>query len=372
MNNLRTVRKPIAQAGTWKTSVGNGEITMAELEAVVAAQTDTAVPKTRVTLGHTVEASKNGAVRVPRPVMGHADNYALDGDTLFADFHLPGWLADEMERVTPGRSIEGLRSFETRDGTTHDMVIPVIALLSDELPAVETMDDFQNVVARTETAAPDLASDAVLVAASRLVVCAMPQSHDTKPAAPAAEPQDHPEEGAPMADQPNTQPEPTKAPDPQANGEQPKVDTPITDAPKADQPKTVPEPLKADATYEPPAGFKLVQEDQWDELQTKLGRFDDFLARQADTDAETFATELVAAGKIAPKSKDKIVAQYRENPASTKAVFEHVAATVPVGQLSTFSRHPHEPQQNDEMIPSLINLTPAEQARLDRLTPKGA
>lgn len=345
-------RVPIAAVGNHQTSVGDGGITLADLESAVAAEKDPGVKAARTILGHSFRQDGDKVRLLDRAVVGRTQNLQVDGDTLYADITVPPNIDRIAATAFPSRSIEAIRNVTTDTGD-YSMVITGLALLSDELPAVETLEDLEDLWARTDSAAPDTERDAPLVAASRLVACATPR-RDPKPAAPAATPTD-PKEGPDMADtQPTDTPENDNAPDPEAE-----------DAPKADEPKA--EAPKVDI----PDGFKLVQNDQWDEIQSRLTRFDEFMARQADADANTFADELVAAGKIAPKSKDKIVAQYRDNPDATRSVFEHVAATVPTGQLSSFSRQPHEDAAKaDELLPSIVQFTPAEQARIDAL--KGA
>ncbi|WP_026912354.1 hypothetical protein [Patulibacter minatonensis] len=357
-------RVPIAAVGNHQTSVGDGGITIDDLNDAVAAQGDPAVKTARTILGHSFRQDGDHIRLLDRAVIGRTQNLQVDGDTLYADITVPPNIDRIAATAFPSRSIEAIRNVKTDTGD-YRMVVTGLALLSDELPAVETLEDLEDLWARNDTAAPSPTADAPLVAASRLVAFSTPSPDDDN-AAPAVTTPD-PLEGPNMADtQPEKTPETTDAPENKTDDT-----TATTDAPKVDEQPKADEPKVDTPDYTPPAGFKLISEDQEADINARLKRFDEFMDRKAQTDAETFASELVAAGKIAPKSKDKVVADYKENPQLTRGIFDHVAATIPVGQLATFSRQPHDEQPTDELLPSIVQFTAAEQARIDTLT-KGA
>lgn len=174
---------PILRTGHYDLQSGPVDFSTEHLHAAVAAfENDPAVlaPRIRVELedqGHlddggiAVEAAGGSG----GPALGWADGLRVDGNTLYADLHVPGELADVIEWAYPSRSIEGLFGFTTATGQTHDFVATGLLLLGTSWPGVSTLPDLRelesdfaaevataNVATYATAAAPD---DAHVVAA---------------------------------------------------------------------------------------------------------------------------------------------------------------------------------------------------------------
>lgn len=348
-------RIPLAQVGTWNTQVGDGTMDHALLDAIVTASADPLVRTPRVLLGHSVRQGDSGVEQVPRPAIGHVDNLTVDGDTLYGDLHVPDWLAAVAETAIPARSIEAWRNYQTANGDQYPAVLTGVALLSDELPAVDTLQDLRDLWDRHPAPQPaePIAAGA---AATPLVVCALAPASPIPSAAPAA---DNPDQEATVP----TDPAPAEMPvvEPEA-AVQP--DTPTEpDAP------TAPGEEPAAAAPEVPDGFVLMDAAKVAEFEAGMAKLNELLAAKADEDANTFADSLVAAGKIAPASRDRIVSQYKQAPDATKAFADLLPEqTVPTGSLTAAARQPAtEPDDDTDTGVSDRLLNPAQRARLVEL-----
>jgi hypothetical protein len=153
-NGLKIVANiPIAAVGeNWETAVGPKTVTTDDLKAAVAALADPAIKTPRVKLGHLDprftpdKVSPDGDPFDGTPVLGRFENLQIGdkGMTLYADaVGVPEWFANIMPFAYPNRSVEGGWSVSTPTGQTHDFVITAVALLGDEYPAIETLDDLQ-------------------------------------------------------------------------------------------------------------------------------------------------------------------------------------------------------------------------------------
>jgi hypothetical protein len=150
-DGLKTVSNiPIAAVGeNWKTSTGIETVTEEDLMCALAALDDPAIKTPRVKLGHldprfTPDLGPNPFDGTP--VLGKFINLRYDDKsmTLYADaVGVPEWFATIMPYAYPNRSMEAYRHVETATGHTHDFVITAVALLGDELPAIETLDDLK-------------------------------------------------------------------------------------------------------------------------------------------------------------------------------------------------------------------------------------
>lgn len=153
-NGLKTVANiPISAVGeNWMTATGPRTVTMEDLQAAVAAQVDPAIHTPRVKLGHLDprftpdQPSPDGNPFDGTPVLGRFENLQIGdkGMTLYADaVGVPEWFANIMPFAYPNRSVEGSWDVKTPTGQEHQFVVTAVALLGDELPAIETLDDLQ-------------------------------------------------------------------------------------------------------------------------------------------------------------------------------------------------------------------------------------
>jgi hypothetical protein len=352
-------RVPIAQVGTWAASTGEWEATRLQFEDAVRASQDRSVRPARIYLGHNEERIAAGTDTTP--AVGWPANLALDDDTLYADLWVPPLLADTAHVHFPGRSIEARTNVTAQSGQTYSMVIDGVALLGRDMPAVDTLPDLAELWGMNDRE-PVAASAGT--EGSRLIVCALKGATPPASAGP-----DNPRQEAPMpspapAEDPKAPAPGPKATEPKGTDDTPKAD-PLGDepsgTPKAEQPKA--DEPKADTPILPD-GFIPVEQAKWDELNAKLAQLDTLMADKAEREADEFAGELVAAGKIAASSKPKIVEQFKANPDGTRAICDllpdgaHEAP--PTGRVAATRAD----DTDGDDIPSLITLTPAERKRL--------
>jgi hypothetical protein len=178
-NGLKTVANiPISAVGeNWMTAGGPKTVTPEDLQSAVDALADPAIKTPRVKLGHldprfTPDTmSPDGDPYDGTPVLGRFENLQLGdkGMTLYADaVGVPAWFANIMPFAYPNRSVEGDWDIKTVTGQEHRFVITAVALLGDEYPAIETLDDLQILFSKE---GPDWADELInngkSVAASR-------------------------------------------------------------------------------------------------------------------------------------------------------------------------------------------------------------
>jgi hypothetical protein len=156
---------PILRTGHFDLQSGPVDFSAEHLAAAVEALNDPAVLPLRVRLelpdqahldqeGIATEAAGGDG----GPAVGWGDNYAVAGNTLYADLHLPALVADAMAWAFPARSIEGLFSYTTATGHTHDFMATGLLLLGTSWPGVTTLPDFAEVQAEfaADVAAGDI------------------------------------------------------------------------------------------------------------------------------------------------------------------------------------------------------------------------
>jgi hypothetical protein len=183
--NARTIKHvPIVSVGEWPVGRSDGTtgttVTREKLERAVAHASGGEYPRPVVGLGHGKDRKPNGQNGTPS--LGDLSNLTIEPndqgvDTLYADLEgVPTWAADRYPR----------RSAEWWETTGGDMVIHRLALLGDEYPAIDTLEDLQAIVS-DEGPAELVAAGAVLVSAA-FTAAAIPAAQ-TEPVGP-----DQPEE----------------------------------------------------------------------------------------------------------------------------------------------------------------------------------
>ena len=153
-NGLKTVANiPLCAVGEdWMTMVGPKTVTPEDLQAAVDALADPAIKNPRVKLGHLDprftpdQMTPDGDIFDGTPVLGRFENLQIGdkGMTLYGDaVGVPEWFATIMPFAYPNRSVEGGWDVKTPTGQEHQFVLTAVALLGDEYPAIETLDDLQ-------------------------------------------------------------------------------------------------------------------------------------------------------------------------------------------------------------------------------------
>jgi hypothetical protein len=141
----------ICSTGTWMASTGQVTFTEDDLTAALAATEDPAVKEPRLIIGHTDGTappgmSPNEGFFGEQPCLGRFTNLRLaeNNQTLMGDLiGVPQWLADILPTAYPNRSIEGYWDVVSATGKEHGFIIPRVALLGVNLPAVATLEDLQ-------------------------------------------------------------------------------------------------------------------------------------------------------------------------------------------------------------------------------------
>lgn len=151
-------RVPIVSVGEWPVGRSDGgtgtQVTRDKLDRAVLNAASGRYPRPVIGLGHGADRKANG--QNGTPALGGLTNLTVEPnesgvDTLYADLtNVPEWAPDRY----PRRSAEW---WETTDG---EMVIHRLALLGDEYPAVDTLDDLEALV--TDEGPALLAAGAVL------------------------------------------------------------------------------------------------------------------------------------------------------------------------------------------------------------------
>lgn len=141
----------LCQTGTWFASTGEHTFTTEDWHAVVAAASDPAFRAPQVYLGHDHISWGDGG-----PSVGHISHLRVsdDGINLIGDLELLPAIAELAPVVWPSRSIEGLFSVTSSTGNQYRMILTGLALLGEQLPALETLNDLLDlagVTAATDT-----------------------------------------------------------------------------------------------------------------------------------------------------------------------------------------------------------------------------
>jgi hypothetical protein len=320
---------PIVDVGEWEASTGTWNVGPDDLAAAVEAVNDPAIRLPRIWIGHDAARDTPGS-DAGSVAVGWASGLRTtnEGRTLLADFHVPPLLADTMHAHFPSRSVESWTNLATATGITHRLVIDGIALLGRELPAVETLEDIAELWGMTPDREP-APEDAPVLASRHRIVCAL--GRDT----PAPAGPDNPRQEAPVPSPAPAEPTPALAPEAQAAAPEQPTPTPTpepTPAPEAAAPAAPP------AAPAIPEGFVLVEQGVYDDLQTRLAQVDDLVSERTEREANEYVGQLVAAGRIARASEESIAAQYREDPARTRAICdllpEGTHDAPPVGRIA--------------------------------------
>ncbi|HEU5046146.1 MAG TPA: hypothetical protein VFT75_18645 [Nocardioidaceae bacterium] len=125
----------------WETSTGVFSFDETDLRSAIESQADPAVRTPILKLGH-VDQRFDG-----QPSFGRLENLRTNNNdqTLVADLTgTPQWLASIMWAAYPRRSIEGEYGVITRTGNRWPFVLTALALLGDAYPAINTLEDLQN------------------------------------------------------------------------------------------------------------------------------------------------------------------------------------------------------------------------------------
>src|SRR5687768_12844411 len=134
---------PLIETGTWQASTGEVTFTSQDLYAAVAALDDPAVKLPRMRLGHTeagVSMAESAGQFEEQPCVGKFTNLRVedDGNTLVGDLvGVPAWLAEILPIAYPNRSVEAYFEVSTSTGKKHGMVVTSVAMLGENLPAVQ-------------------------------------------------------------------------------------------------------------------------------------------------------------------------------------------------------------------------------------------
>lgn len=130
----------ILMAGTWNAITGKSTITKADLAQAVIASKE--LPEVPLKFGH--DSPLGGAA----PAIGFVTNLKLadKGNTLKGDLvDVPQWLAKDLHKTYPQRSIEAIRNWETNK-KVYPFALTGLALLGQEWPAVTDLDSLRKLI----------------------------------------------------------------------------------------------------------------------------------------------------------------------------------------------------------------------------------
>lgn len=142
---------PICETGVdWPASTGPVTFTSDDLvSAANAPVSDAAIKLPRMRFGHTAAGtnmSDSAGGFQEQPCVGKFCNMRVEqeGNLLVADLvGVPKWLAAVLPSAYPNRSVEAFFDVTTGTGRQHRMVITSVALLGENLPGVQTLDDLE-------------------------------------------------------------------------------------------------------------------------------------------------------------------------------------------------------------------------------------
>jgi len=156
MSELVTIPNiQLIATGEWLASTGKVTFTAEDLRNIMASQGAPDVKEPRMILGHTPGAEPPGMSAVAdegffgeQPAIGKFTNLALsaDGQEITADLvGVPKWLADILPTAYANRSVEVYWDVPSGilGAPNHAAVMPRVALLGHNLPAVATLDDLK-------------------------------------------------------------------------------------------------------------------------------------------------------------------------------------------------------------------------------------
>lgn len=144
-------RVPIVRTGHYDLQSGPVDFTADHLAAAVQAfENDPAVLAPRIRVESAEQGHLDGdgiAVEAAGgsggPALGWCDALVFEGDTLYADMHVPAELAGCLEWAFPARSVEGLFGYTTATGHRHDFMATGLLLLGTSWPGVTTLPDMR-------------------------------------------------------------------------------------------------------------------------------------------------------------------------------------------------------------------------------------
>lgn len=142
---------PLCETGIdWPASSGPVTFTQDDLiSASEAPYNDPAVKLPRMRFGHTDASTSihdSMAGFQEQPCVGKFTNLRVEeeGNLLVADLvGVPAWLAKILPTAYPNRSVEAYFEVNTNTGKKHRMIITSVALLGENLPGVQTLDDLE-------------------------------------------------------------------------------------------------------------------------------------------------------------------------------------------------------------------------------------
>lgn len=142
---------PLIETGVdWPASTGPVTFTESHLRAAAEAPySDPAVKLPRMRFGHTgagTTPSQSADHKFEQPCVGKFVNLRVgdEGNTLYGDLMgVPKWLAEILPTAYPNRSVEAFFGVTTSTERKHEMIITSVALLGENLPGVQTLDDLE-------------------------------------------------------------------------------------------------------------------------------------------------------------------------------------------------------------------------------------
>ena len=168
-------RVPLIETGIdWPASTGPVTFTEGQLRAAAEAPyNDQAVKLPRLRFGHTgagTSPTQSADHKFEQPCVGKFINLRVEdeGNTLYADLvGVPKWLGAILPTAYPNRSVEAFFGVSTNTGKQHDMIITSVALLGENLPGVQTLDDLEYLFSDEPTEWIDALTADTKVAASQ-------------------------------------------------------------------------------------------------------------------------------------------------------------------------------------------------------------
>lgn len=176
----------LISVGSWNAHTnkrGGGEVTFTEedLRDIMASLEAPDVKEPRMVLGHTPMSAGPGMSEVAdegffgeQPAIGKFTNLSLtaDGQDIVGDLvGVPKWLADILPTAYPQRSVEVYWDVPSGipGAPNHACIMPRVALLGTNLPAVATLEDLRVFFSEEgpELPEPDLANATRRIAATR-------------------------------------------------------------------------------------------------------------------------------------------------------------------------------------------------------------
>lgn len=143
--------------GTWNASTGVVKFTEKHLQSIIDSQADPCIKSPRLIIGHTPNSEEwddkfmSGVLGKDgffgeQPTIGKFVNLRLNdaGDTIVADLvGVPKWLAEILPTAFPNRSVEVYWNVKTESGKQYAAIMPRVAALGINLPAVASLEDLQ-------------------------------------------------------------------------------------------------------------------------------------------------------------------------------------------------------------------------------------